>query len=60
MKDMRRLMNGSRADCGPYAVALAEMHKSLERYTFIEAAEAIVKKVVEAAKEAVEEWTGLS
>jgi hypothetical protein len=57
MKEMRRLLNGDRAACGPYAVALAEMHKALERYTFIEVAEDIAKKVVEATKEAVEEWT---
>lgn len=61
MKEMRRFLNtGSRDDSGPYAVALGEMHKSLERYTFTEVLEEVVTKVVKATKDAVGDWISLS
>ena len=42
------------------AVALAEMHKSLERYTFSDILEDVVTKVVKAAKDAVGDWIAFS
>ena len=54
MGNVRRYMNnGSRLDCGPYAIAIAEMHKSLERYTFTDIVGDVAAKVVQSIQDKV-------
>lgn len=60
MKDTRRYLSGDRAACGSYAVALAEMHVTLERYTFTDVAGEVAEKVLKSVKDTLDGWIALS